>query len=127
MSRDTVHGRPSSAESPSWEPLIDLVGLRLVGEFMWMFEILLEDGSVLHAYKHIDTRRYVHLHEDGGRAFAYVAAERYREIDPRIALRAVFADWERTAAEHEDREAIRAALANAYARADRYAAGGLDD
>jgi hypothetical protein len=127
MSCATVHGRPSSAESPSWEPLIDLVGLRLVGEFMWMFEILLEDGSVLHAYKHIETRRYLHLHEDGGRAFACVDAERYREIDPRIALRAVFADWERTAAEHEDRDAIRAALANAHARADRYAAGGLHE
>jgi hypothetical protein len=125
MPRDTIHGRPFNFERPCWEPLIDLVGLRLVRDFMWMLEILLEDDSVLQAYKHIETRRYLHLHEGGGRAFVCVDAERYREIDPRIALRAVFADWEPT--HGEDRDAARAALADAYARADRYAAAISDD
>ena len=127
MPRHTVHGRRSKVDMPSWEPLIDLVGLRLVGEFMWMLEIVLEDDSTLHAYKHIETRRYLHLHEDGGRAFACVDAERYREIDPRIALRAVFADWHLTLPEGEDREALCRAVANAYARADGYAAANPDD
>lgn len=127
MPRDTVHGRPSNVEMPCWSPLIDLVGLRLVGDFMWRLEILLEDGTVLHAYKHIETRRPLHLHEDGGRAFAYIDADRYREIDPRVALQAVFADWEPTAGEGEDPAAMRAALANAYARADRYAAAISDN
>jgi hypothetical protein len=32
---------------------------------MWMFEVRLSDGTPLHAYKHIDTRRYLHLASDG--------------------------------------------------------------
>ena len=127
MFRDTVHGSPTSVDMPCWGPLIDLVGLRLVRDFMWMFEVQLDDASTLHAYKHIETRRYLHLHEDGGRTFAYVDGDRYREFDPRLALRAVFADWERTVPECDDREAIRVALANAYARADRYAAAAAED
>ena len=32
---------------------------------MWMFEVELEDGRKLHAYKHWWTRGYIHLTLDG--------------------------------------------------------------
>jgi hypothetical protein len=52
------------------EPLEAAVGLRLAEGFMWMHENRLPDGFALHAYKHIHTRRYLYLTEDG-RAFEY--------------------------------------------------------
>jgi hypothetical protein len=66
---------------PVWEPLLTLVRV-YVDEFMWMFEAQLEDGTRLHAYKHRETRRYLHLSEDG-RAFFYEDPDFYCEIDPR--------------------------------------------
>jgi len=90
---DTIRGRECpSHDRPEWQPLIDLVGVELVGWFMWMFELELEDGSRVHAYKHIATRRYFHLAHDG-RAFAYVNDDRYRVVAPGAAIDAVFAGW----------------------------------
>jgi len=43
-------------DEPVWRPLVKVVGERLAGAFMWMHEDELEDGSSLHAYKHIHTR-----------------------------------------------------------------------
>jgi len=126
MPRATLHGRPTSSELPFWPPLIGLVGLELVDEFMWMLEILLEDDSMLHAYKHIETRRYLHLHEDGARAFVCLGPGRYREVDRRTALEAVIADWELSLVEDDDAGPIRAALATARARADDHAAANRD-
>ena len=121
MSRDTLHGRLTATELPYWRPLIDLVGDELVADFMWMREILLEDDSMLHAYKHIDCRRYLHLHEDGRRAFVFVGESKYREIPPRIALEAVFGEWQLNVAFDDEFEPIRAAIVAANARADGYA------
>jgi hypothetical protein len=56
---------------------------------MWMFEVVLDDGTPLQAYKHIDTRRYVHLAPDGT-AFYYEAPDRYRSIAVARVLTAVF-------------------------------------
>lgn len=64
-----IPGRTIQFQSPNWEPLLYLARV-YVDEFMWMCEIELEDKVALHAYKHVDTRRYLHLTEDG-RAFAY--------------------------------------------------------
>lgn len=55
---------------PDWRPLIDHVGPLLVAWFMYMGGGRLADGSFVHAYKHIDTRRYFHIHDDG-RCFVY--------------------------------------------------------
>jgi hypothetical protein len=57
---------------------------------MWMFEVELSDRRRLHAYKHIDTRRYIHLAADG-KAFAYLSAEQYRPIPAADVLAAIFA------------------------------------
>jgi hypothetical protein len=56
---------------------------------MWMHEVELEDGTRLHAYKHHETRRYLHL-DHGGRAFVFIWDESrpveedslYEEVDP---------------------------------------------
>ncbi|HEY8583700.1 MAG TPA: hypothetical protein VIL49_12160 [Capillimicrobium sp.] len=77
-------------ERATWDPMLALAGEELTGWFMWMFEIRLEDGTSVHAYKHQMTRRYVHLAEDG-RAFAYVGERGYQEVDPRGALAAAVA------------------------------------
>ena len=90
----TISGRLVQFERPNWQPLIDLIGLELVRWFMWMNELELTGGTRAHAYKHVATRRYLHVAEDG-RLFAYVRG-RYREIDLEEALDEVFFMWEDT-------------------------------
>ncbi len=70
-------GELKQYERPVWEPLIDLVGLDVVGGFMWMHEVEFDDGLEVHAYKSIATRRYLHLAVDG-RAFALSLARALR-------------------------------------------------
>ena len=74
-------------EKPDWQPLLELAP-DYIDDFMWMFEVELENGTVIHAYKHIDTRQYLHL-DAGGGAYVYCEADRYREIDPDWLLRIV--------------------------------------
>jgi hypothetical protein len=82
---------------PEWGPLLDLAPDH-IDDFMWMFEVELESGLRLHAYKHIETRKYLHLDKEG-RAFVYLWPEEeitdkgepgsYREVDPQRILREV--------------------------------------
>lgn len=82
-------------ERPDWGPLVRLAPAR-VDDFMWMFEVELEGGVRLHAYKHRETRGYLHL-DHGGRAFAYIWDEklaageggRYEQVDPEWLLELV--------------------------------------
>jgi hypothetical protein len=75
-------------DHPDWGPLIELAPEH-VEDFMWMFEVELENGVALHAYKHWETRRYLHL-DHAGRAYVYLwnddlAADddgRYEQVDP---------------------------------------------
>ena len=57
---------------------------------MWMFEVVLSDGTRLQAYKHVDTRRYVHVAPDGA-TFVYDPPDRYRSMPAGEVLAAVFA------------------------------------
>jgi hypothetical protein len=66
-------------EHPEWRPLATLLGEHLAARFMWMHEIRLADGTAVHAYKHVRTRRYLHLAFDG-RAFAYLG-DAYLQIE----------------------------------------------
>jgi hypothetical protein len=50
-------GKATEGETPVWGPLFDVLGAEVGGDFMWMHEVELEDGTLLQAYKHIDTRR----------------------------------------------------------------------
>jgi len=83
----------SPVERPNWDPLIDLVGLELVCWFMWMGQVELVDDTLVHAYKHVATRRYFHLGEDG-RLFAYRSPETYLEIDRMAAIEEAFFEWD---------------------------------
>jgi hypothetical protein len=38
-------------ETPNWKPLLDLEPDH-VDDFMWMFEVELDGGARIHAYKH---------------------------------------------------------------------------
>jgi hypothetical protein len=107
---DELCGALAQRERPDWEPLIALVGLDVVGCFMWMNELVLEDGTRLHAYKSIATRRYLHLAVDG-RAFAERANDRFERVTPLEALEAAFAGWEDLYPPPREPEAVRALLA----------------
>jgi len=117
---DTIHGRSLHSDAPNWQPLVDLVGSSLAEWFMWMFDIELADGEKVHAYKHIATRRYLHLAEDG-RAFFYAGGERYCEALGHHAIREAFAGWESTSPEPDDTLAHVALLRHATERAVRRA------
>lgn len=73
---------------PDWGPLV-AIAPQHVGDFMWMFEVELENGVKLHAYKHWETRSYLHL-DHGQRAYVYIWDEsraegddgRYEQVDP---------------------------------------------
>jgi len=69
-----------SADEPEWEPLLNFAPDH-VGDFMWMFAVVLTDGTRLQAYKHYWTRDYLHL-DNEGRAFLYAGNERYEEVNP---------------------------------------------
>lgn len=106
MLRDQdFRGEMCQFDEPDWQPLYDLVGIKLADWFMWMCEIELKHGVRVHAYKHITTREHLHLGVDG-RAFAYVPCHRYREIDRRQALDIVFDTWEEVASGPDDRDRI---------------------
>ena len=102
---------------PNWKPLEALVGLELAGWFMWMHSIRLADGAVVNAYKHIATRRYLHLDGDQ-RAFVYTQQRDYSEIARDRAILLAFEGWDSvTCVPPEEFEDIRAELWRAIERA----------
>ncbi len=91
MGRARVYrGQSCQGDKPDWEPLVNAVGERVTADFMWMFEVELTTGDRLQAYKHVDTRRYVHLAHDGT-AYTYEPEDRYRVVPLGDVLVAVFA------------------------------------
>jgi hypothetical protein len=115
---DTIRGTALRSDEPEWRPLVDLVGSELAEWFMWMFDLALTDAARVHAYKHVATRRYLHLAEDG-RTFVYDGDERYREILPRHAIHPAFAGWESLSPEPVDLLAHAALLRLVADRAAR--------
>ena len=115
MFRNDMSGTLSRFEDPDWDPLVALVGEDLAPWFMWMHAIELEDGEAVHAYKHIATRRYLHLGETGG-AFAF-CERRYRPIPRYEAIQEVFAGWESLLPAPDDIVAHAALLRAASRRA----------
>jgi hypothetical protein len=108
-----VTGNSVQGSVPEWGPLLEAVGERLAGTFMWMFEVRLSDGRSLHAYKHIDTRRYVHL-DLACHAFRYLGEGNYRRVGLADALEAALSPWwERLNASVEDVVAAWTVIARA--------------
>lgn len=67
---------------PIWAPLIALASDHVI-DFMWTHEVELEDGTHLHAYKHRETQRYLHLDHEG-HAFTFIWGKEYEgNDDPR--------------------------------------------
>src|SRR5215467_7850542 len=89
----SIAGNPLRVEEPVWDPLLELIGERLTGYFMWMGAIQLADGRRVHAYKHRTTRRYIHLGEDGS-AFEYTQRSTYRPLEHWDAVSEAFEGWE---------------------------------
>lgn len=67
-----------------WAPLLELAPDD-IDDFMWMFEVELEDGTPLQAYKHRWTRRYLFL-DEAGRAFDEIRHSQFEEVEPRLLL-----------------------------------------
>ena len=102
-------GQMRQGKTPDWGPLERLLRSHdLCAHFMWMFDVELEDGTILNAYKHRWTRCYFHLADDG-RTFVFVPEHSYREIDPRVAIRDVLADRGAFECTKEEKAAIRQA------------------
>lgn len=60
-----VRGTAVGLDRPDWEPLLKVVGEDGAASFMCMFAVETTDGRRLIAYKHIETRRYLHLDREG--------------------------------------------------------------
>jgi len=84
-------GKSEQGERPEWGPLLNAVGEQVIGDFMWMYEVVLTDGTALQVYKHIDTRRSVHLASDGT-VFVFEPPDRYRRFPAADVFAEVFAD-----------------------------------
>ena len=80
-----LKGKMTSGDDPNWEPLKNV----LADGFMWMYAVTLEDGQRVEAYKHIDTRQYIHA-DDQSRTWAYSPPHWYVEVDPTRVTAAVF-------------------------------------
>lgn len=94
MSRTkTLTGRSVSIDALDCEPLHSIVGLELCSQFMQMFDVRLSNGHTVRAFKHITTRGYLHLDRtEPGLAYWYTDTGRYRPVDLKTALVAVFRD-----------------------------------
>jgi hypothetical protein len=92
--RRGIRGRATQGDHPDWKPLLDSVGEQVTGDFMWMYEVELDDGTHLQAYKHIDTRDYIHLAADG-QAYYYKPPDRYIGVAASDVLAQVFRDLPR--------------------------------
>jgi hypothetical protein len=98
---------------PLWGPLVEAVGERLAQTFMWMHSSELDEGLTLHAYKHIETRRYLYLSE-GGPAFRRVPCRSFVPVRLDYALQSALCSWWLLAGwDGDDEAAIRQAILRA--------------
>lgn len=111
MTSDPVAlGSRRQYERPDWRPLERfLASDELCNQFMWMCDLALDDGAILNAYKHHDTRRYLYLTDDG-RTFDYLGDDHYRCVDPYSALAAAFQNWECCQPTASERHELQATL-----------------
>lgn len=102
-------GEITKGVRPSWEPLVTLVGGEVVGCFTWKFALELDDGTAVHAYRHIATNGYLVLGTDN-RAFKHCDENRYEEVTASAALASAFEGWEVARPRPRDPDAVHALL-----------------
>lgn len=61
-------------DKPLWDPLLKIMSETTVAQFMFMGEVLCERGTRIFLYKHIWTRRYINLDQQG-QAYQFHASE----------------------------------------------------
>lgn len=61
-------------DRPLWDPLLKVMPEKTVAQFMFMGEVLCESGTRIYLYKHIGTRRYINLDQQG-RAYLFRASD----------------------------------------------------
>jgi len=61
-------------DRPLWDPILKVLPEKALGQFMFMGEVLCESGTRICLYKHIWTRRYINLDQQG-RAYQFRASE----------------------------------------------------
>jgi hypothetical protein len=109
-------GTVVQAEEPSWSSLEAVLGIELAGWFMWMYELGLDNGTRVDAYKHVTTRRYLHLAQTRT-AFVYNLEGRYVPTDLAAAITNAFSGWERARPARRALLALEAVVASARDRA----------
>lgn len=93
-----LRGKGTQGNRPDWAPLLGLVGEDGAGDFMWMYEVTLDEGGAVQVYRHRDTREWLHLGDDG-RAYLFRSPDLYEAVDPQAELLRVSApedpdgDW----------------------------------
>ena len=107
-----ISGTVVQTDDPSWSSLEAVLGIELATWFMWMYEVRLDDGMRVDAYKHVTTRRYLHLSATGS-ALRYIVENRYLGVDRASAITIAFEGWERAAPGPRDLQLLAAAVVSA--------------
>lgn len=114
-----VRGQWIAEEEPDWTGLEALLPMVLCGPFMWMGAVSLEDGTLLGAYKHSTTRRYLHL-DASGATFGYRGEAGYCRVRHCNAVEHVFDPlWLLHHATDDEKAAVKTALDEASERDHR--------
>lgn len=88
-----IHGTSEYLDPPEWRPLLHHVGPFLARWFMYMCTVNLDnDGGRVHAYRHVETREYFHIHDDL-RCFSYEGDKQYLELPRSRTIFRVFGDY----------------------------------
>ncbi|MDI3461294.1 MAG: hypothetical protein OJF50_000115 [Nitrospira sp.] len=61
-------------DRPLWDPILKVMPEKSVAQFMFMGEVLCESGTRIFLYKHIWSRRYINLDQQG-QAYQFHASE----------------------------------------------------
>lgn len=113
MARErATKGTVVQADEPCWSPLESVLGTELAGWFMWMYELRLDDGTRVDAYKHVTTRRYLQL-SAASVAYRYGVDGRYLGVNLAAAISDAFDGWERAAPRPRDLQLMALAVASA--------------
>jgi hypothetical protein len=79
-----LRGSRRDGAAPDWRPLFGL-SPRDVLDFMWMYRVDLTDGTVVEAYKHWSTRKYIYL-DASGRGYELVGEATFEQGDAMVLL-----------------------------------------